>query len=162
MTDFKFLEHKAAEVSVEKHTGSDGSEITTYTGVFQLQDDYQLALERFGGGSLSAAKPLILTGVDFHDGNGPVIRCPWCDTTHRSIRSGAARRSNASTRIAKGRSRSTRSQSASRCSRWGKCGARKQTMATHRIGRSERSNPTDEPTANMRVVGVRFPAGGSR
>ena len=82
MTDFTFLEHKAAEVGVERHTGPDGSATTTYTGVFQLQDDYELALERFGGRSVSAHKPLILTGVDFHGGSGLVIRCPWCDTTH--------------------------------------------------------------------------------
>jgi hypothetical protein len=82
MTDFKFLEHKVAEVGVEEHQGSDGSTTATYTGVFQLQGDYELALERFGGGSVGERKPLIVTGVDFGHGDGMVVRCPWCNTTH--------------------------------------------------------------------------------
>ena len=79
LTDFHFLERKAAEVAVAEHTGADGETTKTYAGVFQLQDDYELALAKLGGGSAAARKPLIVTGVDF--GDGMVIRCPWCNTS---------------------------------------------------------------------------------
>jgi NACHT domain- and WD repeat-containing protein len=79
LTDFVFLEHKAAEVGVVEQT--DGTK--TYTGVFQLQDDYELALAKMGGDGAAAAgrRPLIVTGVDFRDGNGLVLCCPWCNTS---------------------------------------------------------------------------------
>ena len=79
LTDFRFLEHKAAEVGVDEHKDAEGNTTTTYTGVFQLQDDYELAVAKFGGGEAAARKPLIVTGVDF--GDGMVIRCPWCNTS---------------------------------------------------------------------------------
>lgn len=79
LTDFRFLEHKAAEVGVVNQ--ADGTKI--YTGVFQLQDDYELALAKMGGDGTAAAgrRPLIVTAVDFRDGNGLVVRCPWCNTS---------------------------------------------------------------------------------
>ncbi len=87
LTDFRFLERKAAEVGVVNRFrrvriergprishGKD--ERTVHTGVFSLQDDYELALAKLGGGS-TTRKPLIVTGVNL--GQGPVIRCPWCN-----------------------------------------------------------------------------------
>jgi hypothetical protein len=79
LTDFRFLEHKAAKVGVEKPPGDDEGE-TVYTGVFQLQQDYEHALQKIPGGSGAAGqrRPLIVTAVDF--GDGLVVRCPWCNT----------------------------------------------------------------------------------
>jgi hypothetical protein len=79
LTDFKFLEHKAAEVAVAEHKDAEGKPTTTYAGVFQLQDDYEFALAKLGDGSITARKPLIVTGVDL--GDGIVIRCLWCNTS---------------------------------------------------------------------------------
>jgi hypothetical protein len=81
LTDFRFLEHKAAEVGVEK-SGGDGEGETVYTGVFQLQQDYEHALQKMpgGGGGAGQRHPLIVTAVDF--GDGLVVRCPWCNTVH--------------------------------------------------------------------------------
>ena len=50
LTDFKFLEHKAAEVGVLTRTGEDGKPVNTYTGVLQLQEDYEHALAAMPGG----------------------------------------------------------------------------------------------------------------
>ncbi len=80
LTDFRFLEHKAAEVGVVEQTDAEGKETNTYTGVFQLQDDFELALAKFGGGEAAARRPLIVTTVDF--GEGLKVRCPWCNTSH--------------------------------------------------------------------------------
>lgn len=76
LTDFTFMERKAADVGVMEHTGADGETKTTYTGVFALQDDFAIALPLFGGEAPGARKPLIVTGVDF--GQGLVVRCGWC------------------------------------------------------------------------------------
>jgi hypothetical protein len=80
LTDFRFLEEKAARVGVVEHRGADGETARTYTGVFQLQDDFERALARFGGGEAAARRPLIVTAVDF--GEGLVVRCPWCNASH--------------------------------------------------------------------------------
>jgi hypothetical protein len=79
LTDFRFLEHKAAEVGIVEQ--ADGTKM--YTGVFQLQDDFELTLAKMGGDGAATAgrRPLIVTGVDFRDGNGLVLRCPWCNTS---------------------------------------------------------------------------------
>ncbi len=77
LTDFAFLEHKAAEVAVAEHPGPDGTTTRTYAGVYRLQDDYDLALARLGGGAAGGRKPLIVSGVDL--GQGLAIRCPWCN-----------------------------------------------------------------------------------
>jgi len=81
LTDFRFLEHKAAEVGVEV-PGGDGKGETVYTGVFHLQRDFDHALQKIpgGGGAAGARRPLIVTAVDFGDGH--VVRCPWCNTVH--------------------------------------------------------------------------------
>lgn len=46
LTNFTFLEDKAAHLGVVERTGGDGTISRTYTGVYLLQDDYALALER--------------------------------------------------------------------------------------------------------------------
>ncbi len=33
-----------------------------------------------GGGAAGGRRPLIVTAVDF--GDGLVVRCPWCNTSH--------------------------------------------------------------------------------
>jgi len=77
LTDFTFLERKAADVAVAEHPGPDGTLTRTYAGVYQLQDDYEMAIEALGGGKAGGRKPLIVTGVDF--GKGLALRCPWCN-----------------------------------------------------------------------------------
>ncbi|GEM_PF-4126905 len=77
LIDFKFLEHKAAEVAVAEHADAAGKTTTIYAGVHQLLDDYELALAKLGGGPIAARKPMIVTAVDL--GEGMVIRCPWCN-----------------------------------------------------------------------------------
>jgi hypothetical protein len=81
LTDFRFLEHKAAEVGVEL-PGGDGKGETVYTGVFHLQRDFDHALGKIpgGGGAAGTRRPLIVTVTDF--GKGHVLRCPWCNTMH--------------------------------------------------------------------------------
>ena len=49
LTDFTFLEQKAA-TGGQTHKDANGRETTTYTGVFDLQADYQRALERWPRG----------------------------------------------------------------------------------------------------------------
>ncbi len=82
LTNFRFLERKAAEVGAVK-TGSGEEATTTYTGVFQLQDDFALALERMPGGGDGARggrRRIIVTITDF--GEGYVVRCPHCNVVH--------------------------------------------------------------------------------
>jgi hypothetical protein len=82
LTDFRFLERKAAEVGIVK-TGSGEDESTTYTGVFQLQDDFALALDRMPGGNGAGPggkRTIIVTATDF--GEGMVVRCPHCNVLH--------------------------------------------------------------------------------
>jgi len=76
LTDFTFLERKAADVAVAEHPGPNGT-TRTYAGVYALQDDYEMAIVALGGGKAGGRKPLIVTGVDF--GKGLVLRCPWCN-----------------------------------------------------------------------------------
>ncbi|MGV1036590.1 MAG: HEAT repeat domain-containing protein [Candidatus Nanopelagicales bacterium] len=78
LTDFTFLERKAAHVGGTRHHEG---EATVYTGVFRLQDDFDLALARMPGGGESASRSrLIATAVDL--GEGLVVRCPRCNTSH--------------------------------------------------------------------------------
>ncbi len=66
----------ASSVERDEH----GEEQVTYTGVFLLQDDFDHALERMPGGDRDAQRlPIRVTAVDF--GDGPVIRCPFCNRT---------------------------------------------------------------------------------
>ena len=48
----------------------------TYGGVYLLQDDFALALGRFGD-TAGGRTALIVTAVDL--GEGLVVRCPWCN-----------------------------------------------------------------------------------
>jgi hypothetical protein len=82
LIDFEFLEHKAAEVGVERsEVDSDGKGEVVYTGVLQLQEDYDRALRKMPGGRAAGGRrPLIVTAVDL--GDGLVVRCPWCNAQH--------------------------------------------------------------------------------
>jgi len=82
LTDFRFLERKAAEVG--RLVQGQGDEATlVYTGVFQLQDDFDLALAgmRRGDDSHDDRYRLIVTGVDL--GAGLVVHCPHCNADSR-------------------------------------------------------------------------------
>jgi hypothetical protein len=80
LTDFKFLEHKAAEVGVQERKEG-GKVVKTYTGVLQLQDDYEQALATMPGegGATGGRSPLIVTAVD--SGAGLSVYCPACHKT---------------------------------------------------------------------------------
>jgi hypothetical protein len=79
LTDFSFMEHKAAEVGVVEASGPASTTTRTYAGVFMLQDDYRLAVPLFGSGSAAVRRtPLVVTGVDL--GAGLVVSCSWCHT----------------------------------------------------------------------------------
>lgn len=83
LTDFEFLERKAADYGVITDAAG---EPTSYTGVFSLQEDYALALERMpgnGGGASGGKRRIIVTGTDFGKGEGYVLRCPHCNTVHK-------------------------------------------------------------------------------
>ena len=83
LTDFRFLEHKAAEVGVLERKDETGNLVKTYTGVLQLQDDYEAALAAMpgngGSGTGSGRPPLIVTAVD--SGAGLTVYCPVCNKT---------------------------------------------------------------------------------
>jgi len=85
LTDFKFLEHKAAEVGVQESKDEKGNLVKTYTGVLQLQDDFERTLETIpgdggsGSGTGSGRPPLIVTAVD--SGAGLSVYCPVCNKT---------------------------------------------------------------------------------
>ena len=78
LTDFRFLERKAAEVGVVTAKDAEDNETRTYTGPYLLQEDYALALERMpgGDGASSGQRQIIVTATDF--GQGYVVRCPHC------------------------------------------------------------------------------------
>lgn len=90
LTDFAFLEHKVAAVGVVERTSPQNNRTQTYTGVFQLQADYELALRRWpsdGSEADSAAGrvgigqgPIIVTATDL--GRGHEIRCYACLKYH--------------------------------------------------------------------------------
>ena len=79
LTDFEFLEAKAANSGVVESVDEDGNVARTYTGVYLLQDDYALALERMpGNGSGSGAqRTIIVTATDL--GDRLHVRCPHCN-----------------------------------------------------------------------------------
>jgi len=83
LTDFRFLEQKAAEVGVVESQDDEGELVKTYTGVFQLQEDYDRILEAMpgegGSGSGASGHPLIITAVD--RGDGLTVYCPVCNQT---------------------------------------------------------------------------------
>ena len=80
LTDFHFLEVKAANSGVVEATDAEGNATRTYTGAYLLQDDYALALERMPGGAggrRGGRLRIIVTAADL--GNGLQIRCPHCN-----------------------------------------------------------------------------------
>jgi hypothetical protein len=79
LTDFKFLEHKAAEVGVLESKDAQGKSVKTYSGVLQLQEDYELALAAMPGGEdgLGDRAPLILTALE--TSKGLMVYCPVCN-----------------------------------------------------------------------------------
>ena len=79
LTDFGFLEAKASRAGVQEH-GQGDQKAVTYTGVYLLQDDFDLALRAMPGGEDTRRPTIIVTATDF--GDGPVIRCPHCNTVH--------------------------------------------------------------------------------
>lgn len=85
LTDFDFLERKAAQVGVLRYTDANGNQTTTYTGIYQIREDFDLALRKMpgeGGQAGDDRRPVIVTGTDFGDGKGYVLRCPHCNTVH--------------------------------------------------------------------------------
>ena len=83
LTDFHFLERKAADAGVVEARDTKGNVSKTYTGALQLVDDFGLALQKIPGGGGGERRvggnPIIVTPVDF--GEGLVIRCPFCNTS---------------------------------------------------------------------------------
>jgi hypothetical protein len=79
LTDFKFLEHKAAEVGVLVRTDEKGNPANTYTGVLQLQEDYERALQVMPDreGEMADRAPLILTALN--TSKGLMVYCPVCN-----------------------------------------------------------------------------------
>ena len=79
LTDFQFLEHKAAEVGVLVRTDEKGKPANTYTGVLQLQEDYERALRVIPGGEggMGSRAPLILTALE--TSKGLMVYCPVCN-----------------------------------------------------------------------------------
>jgi hypothetical protein len=85
LTDFKFLEHKAAEVGVLERKDEKGETVKTYTGVLQLQEDYEqaLAAKPGGEGGLSDRPALIVTALETNQ--GLKVYCPVCNQ-HSPVR----------------------------------------------------------------------------
>lgn len=81
LTDFSFLENKAAEVGILERKGKNGEIQKIYTGVLQLQEDYERVLAPLpgGGGSagLSDRPSLILTAIE--TSKGLMVYCPVCN-----------------------------------------------------------------------------------
>jgi hypothetical protein len=77
LTNFRFLERKAAEVGIVETADAEGKVSKMYTGVLQLQDDFTHALDKMPGGTAATRRPIIVTATDF--GDGLVIRCPFCN-----------------------------------------------------------------------------------
>jgi hypothetical protein len=80
LTDFKFLEHKAAEVGVLERKDEKGNAVKTYVGVLQLQEDYEFALKAMpgeGGAGNGGRAPLILTALE--TSQGLMVYCPVCN-----------------------------------------------------------------------------------
>ena len=79
MTDFKFLEHKAAEVGVMERKDEKGEPVKTYTGVLQLQEDYERVLAAMPGGEggVGDRARLIVTAIE--TSKGLMVYCPACN-----------------------------------------------------------------------------------
>ena len=80
LTDFHFLEEKAQRVGRLTARDAEGQEVITYTGVFQLQEDFDVALRAMSGGEMAGRRRIVVTATDF--GDGLVVRCPYCSIAH--------------------------------------------------------------------------------
>ena len=80
LTDFRFLEEKAQRVGRLTARDAEGQEVTTYTGVFQLQEDLDAVLRAMSGGKMAGQRRIVVTATDF--GDGLVVRCPHCSVAH--------------------------------------------------------------------------------
>jgi hypothetical protein len=77
LTNFRFLEQKAATGAVE--TAGEGA-AKTYTGIFAIRDDFELALAAMpGGDGDGGGQAIIVTATDFGKGAGYQVRCPFCN-----------------------------------------------------------------------------------
>lgn len=82
LTDFRFIERKVADVGVVRSTGPDETETVSHSGVFELQEDYERALELFPGQvGEPGLGPLIVTG--WERGDKLTVRCPACNEESR-------------------------------------------------------------------------------
>jgi NACHT domain- and WD repeat-containing protein len=90
LTDFNFLEHKVAEVDVLERKDENGNLSKIFTGVFQLQEDFERLLNVLteGGcepigdhpiGDHNNQTPLIVTAVESDAGLS--VYCPVCNKT---------------------------------------------------------------------------------
>jgi hypothetical protein len=83
LTDFRFLEHKASEVGVQERKDENSAEVKFYSGVLQLQSDYEQAIGAMSSEEGPETKeerwPLIVTAVD--SANGLSVYCPVCNKT---------------------------------------------------------------------------------
>lgn len=79
LTDFEFIEAKVTRVGVERH-GSDDDETLDYTGVRQLEDDFDLVLDAWGAARPVARRRVVVTPTDL--GQGLVLACPHCRVSH--------------------------------------------------------------------------------
>jgi len=80
LTDISFLEEKAQRVGRVTARDTEGKDVTTYTGVFQLQEDFDIALRAMSGGKEIGRRRIIVTATDF--GDGLIVRCPHCNVPH--------------------------------------------------------------------------------
>ncbi len=83
LTNFTFLEQKVATGATDT-ADAEGGKTRTYSGVFALQEDFRLGLEKWPGGGRGGLgsgprRRIIVTAVDFGEGDGHVIRCPFCN-----------------------------------------------------------------------------------
>ncbi len=81
LTDFRFLEEKAAKVGVVESQDENGNPLMTYTGIYQLQEDFERVQDSRPGGSGTGdgLAPLILTAQQ--RGNELTVYCPACNQT---------------------------------------------------------------------------------
>ncbi len=77
LTNFRFLEQKAATGAVE--SAGEGA-AKTYTGIFAIRDDFELALAAMpGGDGDGGGRAIIVTATDLGKGAGYQVRCPFCN-----------------------------------------------------------------------------------
>lgn len=88
LTDFDFLERKATDMGFVESKDEQGNTMRTHMGIYQIRDDYALALQRMPGDGAEregrdGRRRIMVTATDFQKGRGYEIRCPHCNTMHR-------------------------------------------------------------------------------